>query len=123
MAEFRRKYAQSYQLPLHVGSDETFSLGEAKKLKTNLEKGIYESALEYLVGNEEDQRGLTMATLKKYNVGLGPEKFTDDSGTYKDFESIYFPLYMPKMSEGQSRMSNVKSMKKAKELRWLAEAE
>ena len=69
---------------------------EAKKLKENLELGIYEDTITYLTGQDSDQRGLTIATLSKYNVGLGTEKFTDSDGCYQGFDSIYFPLYQPR---------------------------
>lgn len=79
---------------------EGFSITEAFSLRDNLQNGIYEEALEYLTGEGEDQRGLSLATLKKYNVGLGSEKFTNEDGVYQNYDSIYFPLYIPKTQGG-----------------------
>lgn len=69
---------------------------DAKRLVDNLDQGIYADALGYLTGQGEDQRGLKMKTLRQFKVGLGKEKFTDDEGVYKDYDSIYFPIYMPR---------------------------
>ena len=76
-------------------TDETFSLAEAKQLMDNLEKGIYEDALRYLTGSGEGERGLSLQTLKKFNVGLGSERFTNEDGVFQQFDSIYFPIYRP----------------------------
>jgi len=37
-----------------------FSITEARKLKDNLDCGIYDDALAYLTGDGEDQRGLKL---------------------------------------------------------------
>ena len=78
----------------------------AYQLKTNLQMGVYEDALKYLVGGEEEQRGLKLSTLEKYNVGLGPEKFTNDDGVYQAYDSVYFPMYAPKNSNKDSRLND-----------------
>ena len=78
-----------------ITTNETFALAEAKKLIDNLEKGIYEDALRYLTGNGEHERGLSLETLKKFKVGLGSERFTNEDGVYQQFDSIYFPIYRP----------------------------
>ena len=94
--------------------DLKFPLVEAKKLKDNLDKNVYPDALEYLTGSGEDQRGLSVETLKKYNVGLGTEKFTNDEGSYQGFDSIYFPIYAPRQHGNKSSvLDNVKTMKQA----------
>ena len=111
------------QLP-NAPFSESFDILLAKTLKDNLEKEIFEDALKYLVGSGEDQRGLNLKTLLKYNVGIGTEKFTDDSGMYQGFDSIYFPMYTPKSAIGlQSRLDQVQSLSKAKELKRVAEVE
>ena len=47
-------------------------------------------------------------------MGLGTEKFTDDEGSYQGFDSIYFPLYAPRMAgDKQSVLDNVKTLKQA----------
>jgi len=86
---------------------------EAKKLIDNLEQGIYEDALKYLTGDGEDQRGLSLETLKRFNVGLGSEKFNDDEGMYQNYDSIYFPIYMPRSmkNKNESRIDKCKTIK------------
>ena len=106
------------QIPQSIDYMDRFSVTEALALKDNLEKGLYDDALEYLTGDGEEQRGLSISTLSKYNVGLGTEKFTDDHGIYQGYDSIYFPLYMPKISGGEhSRLGGNSSMKKANQLK------
>jgi len=39
--------------------------------------------MKYLTGDGEDERGLSLQTLKKYNVGLGSERFTNEEGVYQ----------------------------------------
>ena len=95
MDSFRQRYSSQMELPASQTS-ERFPIMEAKKLHENLRMGIYEDAIAYLTGEESDQRGLSIETLQKYNVGLGTEKFTDSEGCYQGFDSIYFPLYQPR---------------------------
>ena len=78
--------------------------------------------MKYLTGPGEDQRGLSLETLKKYKVGLGSEKFTDQDGVYQSYDSVFFPLYAPK-KDSSSLLDGVKSIKSAKKLEWLAELE
>ena len=54
--------------------------------------GIYPNALEYLT----QERGLAQEILEKYRVGLGTEKFTSDDGHLRGFDSVYFPIYLPR---------------------------
>ena len=54
--------------------------------------GIYPNALEYLT----EERGLSTEILEKYKVGLGTEKFTNDDGHLSGFDSVYFPIYLPR---------------------------
>ena len=84
MDEFRSKFENQMHLyqPNNL-SNETFSMLEAKKLIDNLEKGIYEDALAYLTGNGEHERGLSLLTLQKFNVGLGSERFTNEDGLFQ----------------------------------------
>lgn len=91
---------------------------EAKKLIDNLENGIYEDALIYLTGDGEDQRGLKPKTLKNFNVGLGSEKFNDEEGVYQNYDSIYFPIYMPRSmkNKNDSRIDNCKTLKGMKKM-------
>ena len=81
MDHFRERYSDKMVLP-SSSFNERFPIMEAKKLNENLKMGIYEDAIAYLTGEETDQRGLSIETLKKYNVGLGTEKFTDSEGCY-----------------------------------------
>jgi len=53
MEDFRRKYDYEMQ-PQTSSYQERFSITEARSLKDNLDKGIYEDALEYLTGTGED---------------------------------------------------------------------
>ena len=51
---------------------------------------IYPSANAYL----EEERGLTLETLKKFRVGVGSERFRcDETGNLKLYDTIYFPVY------------------------------
>ena len=81
MNDFRRKYEGQMQQAA-APYNERFDIMDAKTLKTNMEMNIFEDALQYLIGGGEDERGLKLTTLQKYNVGLGSEKFTDDDGIY-----------------------------------------
>lgn len=97
---FRARYGDRMQAQ-ESSFNERFDILDAMKLKDNLEKGIYEEALAYLTGSGEDQRGLSLKTLSKYNVGLGTEKFTNEDGMYQGYDSIHFPLYMPRKDGGK----------------------
>lgn len=121
MEEVRRTYENQNQHQT-ISQQDRFSITEAKALFDNLDKGIYEDALKYLTGPGEDQRGLSLETLKKYKVGLGSEKFTDQDGVYQSYDSVFFPLYAPK-KDSSSLLDGVKSIKSAKKLEWLAELE
>ena len=61
--------------------------------------GIYEEALQYLTSSGEDERGINASILEKYRVGLGSEKFANDDGHISGFDSVYFPIYMPRDSK------------------------
>jgi hypothetical protein len=51
---------------------------------------IYPSANAYL----ENERGLTLETLRKFRVGVGSERFRcDETGNLKLYDTIYFPVY------------------------------
>lgn len=51
---------------------------------------IYPSANAYL----ENERGLTLETLRKFRVGVGSERFRcDESGNLKLYDTVYFPVY------------------------------
>ena len=55
-----------------------------------------------------------MATIRKFNVGLGTEKFTNDDGVYQGYDAIYFPIYMPKAfcsDESSNRIAKAKELK------------
>ena len=58
--------------------------------------GIYKEALQYLIGSGEDERSLKASVLEKYRVGLGTEKFSNENGHISGFDSVYFPIYMPR---------------------------
>ena len=124
MSAFRQKFASQMQIPENRFNDR-FDIVEAKRLVDNLDKGIYADALGYLTGQGEDQRCLKMETLSQFNVGLGKEKFTDDDGVYKDYDSIYFPIYMPRAmsKEMHSRLDKRQSIKGMKKMLYLANAE
>ena len=65
----------------------------------NMRHGIYANALEYLT----QERGLTPDVLEKYRVGLGTEKFTNDDGHLSGFDSIYFPIYLPRQKDKEKK--------------------
>ena len=121
MDDFRSKY-EPYMRPQESSYQERFDIKDAKRLIDNLSMGIYPDAQDYLTGDGEDQRGLSLATLKKYNVGLGSENFTNDEGVYQSYDSVFFPIYQPKQGNS-SRLDSMRNMKKTKELKWLAEVE
>ena len=58
--------------------------------------GIYKEALQYLTGSGKDERGIEASILEKYRVGLGMEKFYNEAGHISGFDSVYFPIYMPR---------------------------
>ena len=80
---------------------ESFNILQAKALKDNLNLEIFNDALQYLTGKGADSRGIKLSTLSKYNIGLGTEKFTDETGMYQGYDSIYFPMYAPKLPAGK----------------------
>ena len=63
---------------------------------------IYKEALQYLTGNGENERGLKASILEKYRVGLGTEKFSNENGHISGFDSVYFPIYMPRDKKQKS---------------------
>jgi len=99
MENFRVRYQHDMQVPVS-SFYERFPILEAKNLKDNLDRGIYEEALAYLTGSGEDQRGLSLKTLDKFNVGLGTEKFTNGAGVYQGYDAVYFPMYAPRTPGG-----------------------
>jgi hypothetical protein len=68
-----------------------------KQLIDNMKLDIYPKVTEYLVGTSSPkQRHLSEATLKKFRVGVGEEKFYDaEEETWKSYECVYFPMYAP----------------------------
>ena len=101
-----------------------FEIVKAKQLKENLQLNVYTDALTYLTGKGQDQRGLSLQTLEKYNVGLGSEKFTNDNGIYQSYDSIYFPLYQPRTKgRSQSRLDSGKTMTQFEAMMKESEAE
>ena len=69
---------------------------QGRKLVDNLNMGIYKEAVQYLIGGGEHERGLKASILEKYRVGLGTEKFLNENGHMSGFDSVYFPIYMPR---------------------------
>ena len=59
--------------------------------------------MDYLTGttSRDTQRHLKKETLEKFRVGVGQEKFRNDSEQLSWFDSIYFPLYAPKSKKQQ----------------------
>ena len=88
-----------------------FDVTEAKKLVDNMRHGIYPSALEYLT----KERGLTQEVLEKYRVGLGTEKFTNDDGHLSGFDSIYFPIYLPRPKAKEKKADSKQSKAEQRE--------
>ena len=51
-----------------------------------------------------ETRGLTFDTLKKFKVGVGPEKYYDQEDQQWITEnSIYFPMYSPLSSKARDK--------------------
>ena len=65
--------------------------------------GVYEEALQYLTGDGEEERGINTSTLEKYRVGLGTEKFSNEDGHVSGFDSVYFPIYMPRDTKKKTK--------------------
>jgi hypothetical protein len=63
-----------------------------KQLADNLSNDIYPEVNKYLV----EERFLSLQTLKKFNVGIGSEKFyNQDDEVWVNLECVYFPMYSP----------------------------
>ena len=83
--------------------------------------GIYPNALEYLT----EERGLSVEILEKYKVGLGTEKFTNDDGHLSGFDSVYFPIYLPRQKgkEKDSKTNLSKAEQREKDAREFIEVD
>ena len=68
-----------------------------------MKRDIYPEIMDYLTGTtyRETQRHLKKETLEKFQLGVGQEKFRNDTDQPSWFDSIYFPLYSPKDKKQQ----------------------
>ena len=85
---------------------------------------MYPFSNEYLTGNGPDQRGLKLETLQTFRVGVGLEKFRNESdGRLSLFESVYFPLYAPAKSSKKKAKEQVNTSMLTKDQREVTDAE
>jgi len=69
-----------------------------------MKKEIYPEINRYLTSLEEPSfRGIHKSVLEKYRIGVGKEKFRNDSDQLSWFDSVYFPLYAPKSKKQREK--------------------
>ena len=87
-----------------------------------MKRDIYPEINEFLIGTtEETHRHLKKETLETFRVGVGKEKFRNDSDQLSWFDAVYFPLYAPKSKKKQRTWKDTLTKKNGEEL--LAEQE
>lgn len=102
-----------YAHPSPIDQIETFPVLKMKELMDNLKHDIYPEAAEYLTGTEsKQQRHLNEETLRKFRVGVGSERFYDETTQeYRNLPCIYFPMYAPLTGKQIKRRKNSISQK------------
>jgi hypothetical protein len=67
-------------------------------------KDIYPDITKYLTSLERPEyRGIKKEVLEVFRVGVGKEKFRNDSEQLAWFDVVYFPLYAPKSKKTLAR--------------------
>jgi hypothetical protein len=69
-----------------------------------MKKEIYPEINRFLTTLEEPSfRGISKEVLEVYRIGVGKEKFRNDSEQLCWFDAVYYPLYAPKSKKQRDK--------------------
>lgn len=91
-----------------MNTPETFGEIEAHKLIENFDNDIFPYSVKYLT----EERGLSLETLRAFRVGVGQQKFRNETdGHLSLYEAVFFPLYQPRKEKPKPKEEVNISMK------------
>lgn len=70
----------------------------------NLESPEFESTKNYLINKDSESRHLSLESLRKYRVGAGLERFSNEKGEFIEVPVVYFPMFVPRSKKSKQKL-------------------